>query len=226
MIYTEQSGSRPTEIFRASSTGGAGVALTHLNDALLASSDAHAARRNVGRERRQDARPCVHREAARFFGIAKISGAVSDSRRTARRVGRDVDLSLERAGVRVGRISGRDAESARVHRLRPEIHRRHQWRLGRQSLRRHHGGGRSRGRAALRRSRSHGGGRRILRRLHGRLDARPHHALQGDGLARRRLRSAQHGRRDRRAVVPAVGVSTACPGTIRICTRSGRPVTS
>jgi dipeptidyl aminopeptidase/acylaminoacyl peptidase len=35
MIYTEQSGSRPTEIFRATSSGGAGVALTHLNDALL-----------------------------------------------------------------------------------------------------------------------------------------------------------------------------------------------
>ena len=36
MIYTEESGSRPAEIFRASSGGGAGVALTHMNDALLA----------------------------------------------------------------------------------------------------------------------------------------------------------------------------------------------
>ena len=35
LIYTEQSGSRPAEIFRASSGGGAGVALTHLNDAVL-----------------------------------------------------------------------------------------------------------------------------------------------------------------------------------------------
>ena len=35
MIYTEQSGSRPAEIFRANSSGGTGVALTHLNDALL-----------------------------------------------------------------------------------------------------------------------------------------------------------------------------------------------
>jgi dipeptidyl aminopeptidase/acylaminoacyl peptidase len=35
MIYSEQSGSRPTEIFRASSAGGTGVALTHLNDGLL-----------------------------------------------------------------------------------------------------------------------------------------------------------------------------------------------
>src|SRR5262249_12119212 len=36
MIYSEQSGSRPTEIFRSSSTGRSGVALTHLNDRLLA----------------------------------------------------------------------------------------------------------------------------------------------------------------------------------------------
>ena len=36
MIYTEESGSRPLEIFRATSAGGAGVPLTHMNDALLA----------------------------------------------------------------------------------------------------------------------------------------------------------------------------------------------
>jgi dipeptidyl aminopeptidase/acylaminoacyl peptidase len=36
MLYTEQSGSRPVEIFRASSGGGAPVPLTHLNDAVLA----------------------------------------------------------------------------------------------------------------------------------------------------------------------------------------------
>ena len=35
MIYTEESGSRPLEIFRATSGGGAGVALTHINDTLL-----------------------------------------------------------------------------------------------------------------------------------------------------------------------------------------------
>ena len=35
MIYTEQSGSRPTEIYRAASSGGTGVALTRLNDSVL-----------------------------------------------------------------------------------------------------------------------------------------------------------------------------------------------
>jgi dipeptidyl aminopeptidase/acylaminoacyl peptidase len=38
MIYTEQSGSRPVEIFRASSSGGTSVPLTHLNDAVLSRS--------------------------------------------------------------------------------------------------------------------------------------------------------------------------------------------
>jgi len=36
MVYTEQSASRPVEIFRASSSGGGGVPLTRLNDALWA----------------------------------------------------------------------------------------------------------------------------------------------------------------------------------------------
>ena len=35
MIYTEESGSRPPEIFRVNSSGGSEVALTHLNDALI-----------------------------------------------------------------------------------------------------------------------------------------------------------------------------------------------
>jgi dipeptidyl aminopeptidase/acylaminoacyl peptidase len=38
MIYTEVSGSRPTEIYRATSSGGAGVPLTHLNDAILSNA--------------------------------------------------------------------------------------------------------------------------------------------------------------------------------------------
>ncbi|HYL77724.1 MAG TPA: S9 family peptidase, partial [Bryobacteraceae bacterium] len=39
MIYSAQSGSAPTEIYRASSGGGAPVALTHLNDDLLGQYD-------------------------------------------------------------------------------------------------------------------------------------------------------------------------------------------
>jgi dipeptidyl aminopeptidase/acylaminoacyl peptidase len=35
LVYAEQSGSRPVEIFKATSKGGSGVALTHLNDEII-----------------------------------------------------------------------------------------------------------------------------------------------------------------------------------------------
>ncbi|HVO98557.1 MAG TPA: S9 family peptidase [Bryobacteraceae bacterium] len=38
MVYSQQSGSRPTEIFKATAGAGAGIALTHFNDAALAGS--------------------------------------------------------------------------------------------------------------------------------------------------------------------------------------------
>jgi dipeptidyl aminopeptidase/acylaminoacyl peptidase len=38
MIYTEESGSHPSEIYRVSSSGGSGIPLTRLNDALLQNS--------------------------------------------------------------------------------------------------------------------------------------------------------------------------------------------
>lgn len=38
MIYSQQSGSRPTEIFKATAGAGGGIALTHFNDAVLAAS--------------------------------------------------------------------------------------------------------------------------------------------------------------------------------------------
>ncbi len=38
MIYSEVSGSRPTELYRATSSGGPAVALTHLNDEILANT--------------------------------------------------------------------------------------------------------------------------------------------------------------------------------------------
>src|SRR5271165_103727 len=38
MIYTQQSGSKPVEIFKATAGSGTGVALTHFNDLALAGS--------------------------------------------------------------------------------------------------------------------------------------------------------------------------------------------
>jgi dipeptidyl aminopeptidase/acylaminoacyl peptidase len=39
LVYTQQSGTQPAGIYRASSTGGAPLALTHINDALLSSHE-------------------------------------------------------------------------------------------------------------------------------------------------------------------------------------------
>ena len=39
MVYAEQSGSRPVEIYKATSKGGSGVPMTHLNDAILDAYD-------------------------------------------------------------------------------------------------------------------------------------------------------------------------------------------
>jgi dipeptidyl aminopeptidase/acylaminoacyl peptidase len=39
LVYTQQSGAQPSEIYRASSAGGEAVALTHLNDTVLASHE-------------------------------------------------------------------------------------------------------------------------------------------------------------------------------------------
>ena len=89
-----------------------------------------------------------------FSAKQQVPGAVPDPRRAAGRLGRELDLPLERAGVRRGGLRGGDAQPARLHRLRAEVHRRDQQRLGRPRLRRHHGRGRPRGHAALRRSRA------------------------------------------------------------------------
>ena len=72
------------------------------------------------------------------------------------------------------RLRGGDAEPAGLDRLRTEVHRRHQRGLGRQGVRGHHGRRGLCRRAAVRRPGAHGRGRGLLRRLHGRLDARPH----------------------------------------------------
>ena len=126
MVYTQQSGVSPVEIFRASSSGGAAVPLTHLNDQTLADYQMTPLEEfwvdgaDGANVQSFMIKPCG------FHAGAQVSGADADSRRTAGLLGPRVDLSLERAGVRRRRIRGGDAQSARVHRLRPEVHRRDQ----------------------------------------------------------------------------------------------------
>ncbi len=83
MIYTEESGSRPAEIFRASSSGGTPVPLTHLNVSLLSGAELTPLE-EMWVESPDNTR--VHSFLVKLtgvYGVAKIPGAVSDSRRSA-----------------------------------------------------------------------------------------------------------------------------------------------
>jgi len=100
MIYTEETGSRPAEIFRADSSGGTEVALTHLNDALLSQVQLTPLDEMSVESADKNPRACLRGEAAGIQRNAEISGAFSDSWRAAGRLGRNLELPLERAGVR------------------------------------------------------------------------------------------------------------------------------
>ena len=65
-----------------------------------------------------------------------------------------------------------------------------------------------------------GGGGRLVRRLHGQLDRRPHRPLQGPDQPRRRLRPDEQVRHDRGALVPRVGVRRHALGAARALPRA------
>ena len=153
-----------------------------------------------GSGRRQRAGLC--NQAAAVSDRKEISGVVPDSRRPPGRVARSVARPLELRAVRIAGIWDRRNQSARIIRLRPEIHRPDQQRLGRKSL--HRSDERSRccpRPQQLARLDAHGCRRRIVRRLHDELDRRPLEPLQGSVYARGRLQSREHVRRDRRDLV-------------------------
>ena len=151
LVYSEKSGATPAEIFKASSGGGAPVALTHLNDELSPSRIARRWRSSPSRAPR--ARRCRASWSSRRASIRQeVPGAAADPRRTAGQPGAKAGATAGTPQVIAARgLRGGDAESARINRLRPEVHRRDQRRLGRQGLRRHHGRDRPRRRPAVRR---------------------------------------------------------------------------
>ena len=108
--------------------------LTHMNDARLA----HIQMQPIewfwftGAEKKQVAG--IPRQAARLRSIQEISGQVPHPRRTARCVGRRLELPLESQSLRRLRLRRRHDQSARLHRLRPAVHRRYKRRLGWPSL--------------------------------------------------------------------------------------------
>ncbi len=134
MIYSSQSGSAPTEIYRAESAGGAPVALTHLNDALLAQYDLKPLEEFWvdGADKARVQSFVV--KPPNFDASRKYPVSISDSRRSGGRVGRKLELSLEPAGDGGRRLLGRNAKPKRIYRIRAEVHRRDQGRLGRKTL--------------------------------------------------------------------------------------------
>jgi dipeptidyl aminopeptidase/acylaminoacyl peptidase len=115
----------------------------------------------------------------------KYPGEIPHSRRAAGGLGRRLVLSMESATFRGQWLCGCHDQLPRLDRLRAEVHRRDQRRLGWCAFRRPDEGPRLR-RAALS---VHRQGPRVragrqLRRLHGQLDSRPHQPLQVPGLAR------------------------------------------
>ena len=111
--------------------------------------------------RRAEARAGVGGAAAGLRSREEVPAAGADPRRAAGLLARRLELPLERAGLRERGLRRVHAQPARLDRLRPGVHRRHQRRLGRQGLRGRDEGHRLRGHAAVRRPRAHGGGRGV-----------------------------------------------------------------
>ena len=161
-----------------------------------------------------------------FDADEEMAAGLSGPRRPARRVGRRLELSLEPRAVGGAGLRRRPAESARQHRLRPEVRRRNQRRLGRQVLRRPDGRPGLSGEAALHRHRAHGRRRRLVRRLHDELVRRAHRHVQDADHALRRLQLRQHVRHDRRTVVRRMGARRPARGASASRTKSTRRTAS
>jgi dipeptidyl aminopeptidase/acylaminoacyl peptidase len=182
IIYTEMSASKPVEIYKASS-GGSGLALTHLNDDFLndytltplqeVSVDGAEETKVYGFISKPPDFDPKKKYPVLFLIHGGPQGAWGETWSY-----RWNPLVFASAGFVVVMPNPRGSTG-----------------YGQKfSLRGHHGHGRLRSCPAMGRCRAHGRGRGIVWRLHGQLDARPYQSLQGICFARRRLRSAQHGR--------------------------------
>ncbi len=126
IVFTRQTGSAPVEICSASSRGGAATVLTHFNDALL-SSHQLTPYEELSTKGAEDAnvqsflvKPAGFDPKRKYPVLFLIHGGPQGA------WGQDWSLSLEPRSLRVRRLRRRDAQPTRQHRLRSEIHRRHQ----------------------------------------------------------------------------------------------------
>ncbi len=72
--------------------------------------------------RRRNSGPGMDRQAQQFPRGREVPASIPRARRAAERVERLVDLPLERAGLRLGRLRRDDAQPPRLDRFRPEVH--------------------------------------------------------------------------------------------------------
>ena len=135
-------------------TARASRASTRVNDALLAGFGLRAGESVSYTGRRRQERAGVGGAAARLRPREEVPAARAGPRRAAGRLARRLELPLERPGVRERRLRRVHAQPARIDRLGPGVHRRHQRRLGRQGVRGRDEGHRLRDDAARRRRRA------------------------------------------------------------------------
>src|SRR6266513_5027939 len=123
-------------------------------------------------------------------------------------MGKRVDVSVECRVVRGNRkLRGGDDQFPWLDRLRAELYRFDQWRLGRQTVCRSDEGARLRGEnVSVHRQEPRGGAGRELRRLHGELDPRPHEPVQMHRVARWNVQYGVRVRDDGRTLVYGMGM--------------------
>ena len=132
IVFSRASLTAPAEIYRATADGIGRHGRHEDQRRVPGDVRAEAGRERDVRRRGRHAGAGVDRQAEQLQGRREVPAAVPRARRPAGRVERRLDLPLERAGVRLGGLRGVHAEPARLDRVRPEVHRRDQQRLGRQ----------------------------------------------------------------------------------------------
>ena len=188
--------------------------LTHLNDALLSQLDLPKLESFWFTATDKTKSRRLPHPSPRLRPRQKIPRQIPDPRRPGRRLGRHLELPLERRALCRQRLRGRHDQSSRLDRLRPGHRRRRQRRLGRQALHRPDDRPRLRRAAlSLHRQDPRVRARRQLRRIHGQLGPRPHQPLQMHRHPRRHVRPRVSLRDDRRVMVQRVGVQRPVPGT-------------
>ena len=192
MVYSQHSAIAPTEIYRVASTGGEPVAMTRLNDAVLNAAqltpldEVFVNAPDGARVHSFIVKPPGFQPGRKYPVLMLIHGGPQGFWGHAWTYRWNAQV-FAAAGYVVVMPNPRGS-TGYGQKFIDEIN--SDW--GGRAYRRHHGCDRPRREATcLRGPRARRGGGRILWRVHGQLDSRPHAAFQGAGVARRRVRHAE-----------------------------------